>query len=405
MQADAHRARGSWRGRVAWKWLPLVVSGGRRFRRLEMLPKTAPVGIPGLLLVLLILGCARGPQIRFAPGEVAAYSPLSPHQPLRILTINVWSGLTYDLGFSVKRYPDDHERRYAELLQRIRDLKPDIIAIQEANPLPRYAERLAGDLDFRVISHVALGGMRLWSLGIPTNLREGDAILVRKPFTLVSLERGRLQGGGLVTNGVCIQLGEQTQVLLARAIIHGRPLYVYAVHLHAGPYPGPVLDCVLEDLASRLSTDDLREALRGLEASQSRRHKELEALEEFIERTLPPGMPAILLGDFNTSPESGELAALLDKGEWIDSFALKNPGVEGATWDPEENPNYREPSAPSSAYCRLQREFDRRRHRFDAILVRGNLPPERILDSKVVLRPVQGVCPSDHYGVLTTLKW
>jgi len=35
------------------------------------------------------------------------------------------------------------------------------------------------------VYRVALGGIRFGSLGIPTNMREGQAILVKKPWTMV----------------------------------------------------------------------------------------------------------------------------------------------------------------------------------------------------------------------------
>jgi len=60
---------------------------------------------------------------------------------------------------------------------------------------------------------------------------------------------------------------------------------------------------------------------------------------EFINQTLPSDAAAVLVGDFNTTAESGELDALLSTGKWVDSFRLKNPQAEGYTWDPRQNPN------------------------------------------------------------------
>ena len=77
-------------------------------------------------------------------------------------------------------YRHNPEKRYELLVSEIHQLSPDVIAIQEANPLPYYAKRLATDLDYSVVYSVALGGVRFGFFGIPTNMREGQAILFKK---------------------------------------------------------------------------------------------------------------------------------------------------------------------------------------------------------------------------------
>ena len=152
----------------------------------------------GLLAVLFALGCSQTPSLCLESEEVAAYVPLSPPREIHILTINVWSGLTYEGTFTMGRYPDD------------------------------------------------------------------------------------LEGGGLVTNGCCLHFGEVTQAMLGRSFVNGKPLYVYAVHLHAGPYHGPALDTAKGHLAD---------------------------------------------------------------GGWIDSFLLANPESDGATWHPPSQPEHPSPDS------------------------------------------------------------
>jgi endonuclease/exonuclease/phosphatase family metal-dependent hydrolase len=334
-----------------------------------------------------------------------AYASPVPSQEIRILTINVWSGLTYNGFFRMGRYPDNLQKRYELLVIEIRKLDPDIIAIQEANPLPHYARQLAKDLNYSVTYHVALGGIRFGSFGIPTNMREGQAILIKKPWTLTDLGRKRLSGGGIATNWFCFHFGEVTQALLGRAAIHGKSLYIYNVHLHAGPFKGSAMEAILKRLAQEMTKGQVEEARKGLERDVERRRVEIANLIKFVDETLPPDIPAIILGDFNTIVESRELDPLFANRKWVDSFKIKNPHDEGITWDPNHNPNCRPELTLKGPYDTLNDYYRSHPYRIDFILVNGNIPHNHILGSRVVLTPVDGLSPSDHYGVLTKLKW
>ena len=302
-------------------------------------------------------------------------------------------------------YPDDLQRRYELLVSEIRKLSPDIIAIQEANPLPYYAERLATDLDYQVIYSVALGGIRFGSFGIPTNMREGMAILVKKPGTIEYLDRKRLYGCGIATNWFSFHFREITQSFLGRVIIHGKPLYIYNVHLHEGPFKGTVLEAMFKRFVQEMTTEKLEEARKAIKKDIERRKDEIANLIKFVEETLPPGMPAVILGDFNTTIESGELEPLVAGGKWIDSFGLKNLNEEGFTWDPQHNQNYRLTGTTETPYDTLHAYHGSHPYRIDFILVNSNIPRDHILESRVVLTPIEGLSSSDHYGVLTTLNW
>ncbi len=357
------------------------------------------------MVTIFFLGSISGPSrsSKFEEGPISTLPPSSGE--IRILTINVWSGLTYKGFFKMGEHQHDPEKRYQLLVSEIRKISPDIIAIQEANLLPYYAKRLAKEMDYEVIYRVALGGIRFGSFGIPTNMQEGQAILVKKPWTIEDLGKKRLGGRGIVTNWFCLHFGEITQSLLGRAIIHGRPLYVYNVHLHEGPFKGTLLEAMLKRLAREMMKEKVEEAKKAAEKDMERRRVEITNLIKFAEETLPLGMPAIILGDFNTTVESGELDPLLAGGKWMDSFRAKNLHEEGATWDPQHNPNYRPAEKVKDPYGTLHAYHGSHPYRIDFILVSSNIPRDHILESRVVFTPVDGLSPSDHYGVLTTLKW
>jgi len=351
------------------------------------------------------MACILGSSHSYKSEEVPAYAVLTPPREIRILTINVWSGLTYKGFFKMGEYQHNPEKRYELLVSEIRKLNPDIITVQEANPLPYYAERLAMDLNYQVIYSVALGGIRFGSFGIPTNMREGQAILVKKPWTIADLGKKRLGGSGTAANWFSFHFGEVTQALLGRAVIHDKPLYIYTIHLHEGPFKGTVLEAMFKRLAREMTKEKVEEARKATEKDIERRKVEIANLIRFVEETLPPGMPAIILGDFNTTIESGELEPLLAGGKWVDSFRFKNPYEEGVTWDPQHNPNYRPAETTKDPYETLHAYHGSHPYRIDFILVSGNIPQDHILESRVVMTPKDGFSPSDHYGVLTTLRW
>jgi endonuclease/exonuclease/phosphatase family metal-dependent hydrolase len=358
-----------------------------------------------LLGVLFFFGCISAPPHYLNQEETMTHASSTPPQEIRILTINVWSGLTYKGFFKMGEYEHHPDRRYELLVSEIRHLDPDILAIQEANPLPYYVERLAADLNYQVIYRVALGGIRFGSFGIPTNMREGQTILVKKPWTITKLGRKRLSGGGIATNWFSFHFREITQALLGKVLIHDKPLYVYNVHLHEGPFKGSALETMLKRLSQEMTTEKVEEAKKAAEKDMERRRVEIANLIKFVEETLPPGMPAIILGDFNTTIESGELEPLLAGGRWVDSFRVKNPNEEGVTWDPQHNPNYRPLGTSETPYDTLHAYHGFHPYRIDFILVSSNIPRDHILESRVVLTPLDGFSTSDHYGVLTILKW
>ena len=95
------------------------------------------------------------------------------------------------------------ERRTQVLIGELQGLAPDVVALNEANNLPRYGRRLARALGFDRVWHVGLGGLRAGCLGIPANLREGDVTLARPELELRRAGRKQPVGwaGGQLLHG------------------------------------------------------------------------------------------------------------------------------------------------------------------------------------------------------------
>jgi hypothetical protein len=76
------------------------------------------------------------------PDSGNAQSP----ETIRMVTINVWSGLDYRGYFKMGEYEDAaiRKQRHEVLIEQLRELAPDVVALNEANQLPGYVRQLAG---------------------------------------------------------------------------------------------------------------------------------------------------------------------------------------------------------------------------------------------------------------------
>ena len=310
---------------------------------------------------------------------MACAAPEPPAPParldvLRVVDINVWSGLDYRGTLAMGEYEPDERReaRYRALLAQLRRLDPDVIGVHEANPVPGYVDRLAADLAYDAVMHMGLGGIRIGPVGLPWNLREGDAILARPSLDLRDEGRRRLSGG-YVGSFFAFHFADATQVLAASIAVNGRRLPVFATHWHAGDAP----------------------------ADSAWRRDEAERTLAFVGEVADTG-PAILMGDFNATPASPEVGRLLGAG-FVDAHGAARGAAARPTWDPGRNRNIREhyldveagaaPTAEDTAAGPPKR--------IDLILVRG-VP---VRGARVVLEEaVGGVHASDHFGVLAVLQ-
>jgi hypothetical protein len=153
---------------------------------------------------------------------------------LRILDINVWSGLDYEGYIKMGEYESSsvREKRYHALLYQIKQLNPDIIGIHEANKLPYYVKRLSNDIGYEAFYHVGVGGVRLGPIGLPWNLREGDAILTKKHLNPQFVGRKQLSGG-YVGNWSSFHFSDATQIIAIKIIYQETPIFIFTTHWHA----------------------------------------------------------------------------------------------------------------------------------------------------------------------------
>jgi hypothetical protein len=312
---------------------------------------------------------------------------------LRFLTINVWSGLDYQGFFRMGEYETAPERqaRYGALVSSLEALAPDVIAVNEANPIPAYMRRLAADLGYDQIHFPVLSGLRLGPLGLPVNLREGDGLLARPELGLRFVGRQRLSGGP-VGRRASLNFANATQVIAGRIRAGDREIDLFCTHwtvaASAAAYARE-LGCRAAT-AEGLPAAERRLARRAHEAAAAERLREAAGTVAWMGEVSPPGRPAILMGDLNAPPGSAEIA-LLSRAGWVDGFGHLHPQEEGATWDQGRNALI----ARHHPGARLAPEI---RERPDYIFVNGVLGAAALRGARVVLDGRPEV--SDHYGLL-----
>jgi endonuclease/exonuclease/phosphatase family metal-dependent hydrolase len=260
---------------------------------------------------------------------------------LRILTLNIWNRT------------GPWEQRLPLLRAGIERLAPDLIGLQEVIELNGHsqADELREGLGYEAafgVAHDVGGGVRF-----------GNAALSRWPFAasrVFPLPTG--------------ESDEHRSLLFAEVASPFGTIPLFVTHLNWKLHHGAIREQQVVSVAAHLKA---AAPIRGL--------------------------PAILVGDFNAEPESTEirflkgLHAIGGRSTYLaDCFGLTGEG-SGFTFDPTRNP-----------FAKTTHEPPRR---IDYVFVRG---PDRQargkpLAARVVMdEEVDGVCGSDHYGVLAEVS-
>ncbi len=351
-----------------------------------------------------------------SPGPEAGRAA-SATNSIRILDINVWSGLNYHGHFTMGEYepPAVREKRFQALCSQIRQLNPDVVGINEANKLPDYAERLARETSYEVFYHVGLGGVRLGPVGLPWNLREGDAVLAKKSLNPEFVGRKQLSGG-YVGDWVTCHFADATQIVAIRITVREKPVYLFVTHWHSSLPDAPYVLAKAEELrrTGAISGEDYQDVLLKIQEGVDWRLSEAKGTTEFIRKTAEHD-PYVLMGDFNAEEDSQEIKALLRFG-MSDAYRLVNPDSSGFTWDPRTNLNYetyysKQSSSEndSDAYARLEYSTREIPKRIDYLFLGSSPSPGSTVISVVSCRVamtdiVNGAHTSDHYGVFAEIQ-
>jgi len=260
---------------------------------------------------------------------------------LRILTLNLW------------HRSEPYAKRLAAMRTGIADLAPDVIGLQEVMVGPSSSQLV--DLAEHTTYTRAAFAAAHESEGADSF---GNGALSR--FPIDHAERLMLPA-----------CGQSPRVVLFALVStpHGR-LPFFSTHLHYKAEDGWVREEQVRELAKLVDDASPKEK----------------------------ALPAVIVGDFNASPDSAEIRFLRGlqslKGRstrWFDSFEYAGSGP-GITFDEKNNPFAADwPDMPARIDYVFVRTIDDRG--------RG-----RPVEARVVLdQPIGGVHPSDHYGVFVEL--
>ena len=364
-------------------------------------------------LVFCALFSALG-VVGFCSNDAAAGSSIEERKLLRIITVNVWSGLDYHGVLNFGEYETDsiRELRFDLLVRQLKELDPDVVLMQEANPVGSFSKRLSDSLGYDEVHQVCNAGIKFGPFGPPFNFKEGIAILAKEGLRLERYAVWKLSGGpGIYGDILLLHFDDSEFAQIAKIEVEGKPVFIVNVHLSAFP---PADSGVVKELKKwlregRIDSAEMSNAGTVLAYGSERRQREVKALLENIAE-LPTGISVIIGGDFNSEMYSTEMASLSATGKFFN--AMKNPCTEPAyTWDPVRNGNISfstrlidARAVPLDFPGMIAAAYDMKPKMIDYIFVDSSFSPDDVHGARVVLvSPVDGVYTSDHFGVMADI--
>ena len=344
-----------------------------------------------------------------------------PDQPksisLKVINYNLWHGL--GIGFfkrEVLESSSHKSQRYQEQIKLLKKAKPDILFLQELNPVGSLSKRIAKELGMFSVFQNTNCGISILGFGLPTNLDMGISILVRPPLEIKKILGVKLSGPfGACTPYFTFQYSEFRYALFALAYHpHHGSLLLANTHLHHGVEWSPQVRAKIDfwEKTGILTKSQRKELEEVIEQSNQRRKQELNNLfahkKELMSYYKQP--PFILAGDFNSTVESPIYKSIVETYKLKDSVEAYSP--EPFTWNPlqnKKNHQYTEKfgiSVPSFDKKEIEsffKEYDRRQRRIDYIFVSPNI--EILSQELFAAEPnEQGIIGSDHFGVLVQIQ-
>lgn len=359
-------------------------------------------------------------------------------KPLRqfsVLTYNTLHGLEVG-SFSVKlgESKEERARRYALQFEQLAQVAPDVMLLQEVNPLPDMAEAYveglgALGLTYTEVHQVDACGIRLAPrVALFPELNNGLAVLAKAPLQVHKVAGLKLSGGiGWCHDGIGIQFGEFRYALIAEVVIPAtqEKLLTVSLHLHSGiERDHHFMNLITEaEQQGRIRREDYQELLTALEKGQRRRIEELRTLVQELQklRTDTRYAGVIIGGDFNFEAGSPEYRELVSAG-LNDSHAFAQRDGKLRSYNPGKNPIAgQEPFDPPPELNRAIRRLPEAEQRKILDVYREGISEARRIDFLFTMPGTvsrKDVCVtqelfgkpnivplaagSDHYGVLNT---
>lgn len=367
--------------------------------------------LPTIFWILVVAASAsEGAPINGSPAD-----SISNDRTLRIVTINVWSGLDYHgtLNFGEYESAERRDFRFQFLARQLKELKPDIIFVQEANPVGKYSSALADSLDFDEVHQVCNAGLKILGFGPPCNFEEGIAILARRSLHLKETAVWKLSGSfGLFGGFMTAHFDESEFSLTAEITQHFKHAYLVNVHLSAFPPEDSLVDDKIREwiVAGKIDSATAEALKKDMAMGLERRVEEVRRLLEGIS-SLPRGIPLIVGGDFNAAPLSAEIQYFVEAGNLSDA-ASNTEDFCPSTWDPLRNSNISYSTKFTDAAGqeldlpeKLSAVYDTKPRKIDYIFLSKEFRFSGVGTGQLAVdSSVEGVFASDHFGWLANIK-
>ncbi len=382
-----------------------------------------------LTCVCLAWACAPSPSL-YKEGPLVPPPGAGP-AIFTVLTYNAWHGLnTGEFWVTPAETIESNQARLKFQAALIKAAKPDVVLLQEVNPLPiradLYVQALAElGLEYDAIHQVDACGIRIrGGKGLIPGLNNGLVILARRELALRKLQGLKLSGdSGRCDSLSGLQLEELRYALIGDITIPetGQHYLVASTHLHSGFEAGSHFLGQMERAHGAGFLARYPAFRWEIDQSRLRRIGELDLLTRTLRKFRRDGVYAGIAigGDFNFEPDFPEYEeALLLR--LTDAHTLTSRDRELFTADPQQNrwilvPEDLElpvellkvfrtlPPELQPKALETYRSEARRPRRIDYLWLESFFPGycvrQRLFGTEV---NEDGFPASDHFGVLTT---
>jgi endonuclease/exonuclease/phosphatase family metal-dependent hydrolase len=293
-----------------------------------------------------LLSCA-GPAQHLEVAPPLQEVSIAP-DTFRIVTYNALHGLlTGRFGVAAGESPEQNERRFQLQVMQLARVAPDVVFLQEVNPLPSRAERYVqalkeAGLVYTEVHQVDACGMRVSeNRALFTDLNNGLVILAKEPLRLQKLAGLKLSGDlGRCRTTAGFQLGELRYGLIGEITVPGnvRKYLVATTHLHSGFEAGAPFLTTMSLLHRKRMFNGYASLRWEIEQSRLRRIGELNRLTRTLNKLKRERDDAGIIfgGDLNFEedhPEYKEVRLL----RYLDTSRSANRNAKLYTADPPRN--------------------------------------------------------------------
>lgn len=383
------------------------------------------------IISYLLSACA--PSVSLHKEELPVASPGTGPDTFKVLTYNAWHGLdTGEFWVTATETPDQSDARLQFQVAQISSVQPDIVLLQEVNPLPvrasQYAQALADrGLQYDEVHQVDACGIRLrGETALIPGLNNGLVILAKHTLHLRKLIGLKLSGDlGGCDSASGMQFEELRYAVVGDITIpeSGQHYLVTSTHLHSGIEAGAAFLETLENAYRAGHLPQFPEFQWEVQKDRLRRIGELDRLTRTLRQFRREGTYAgfAIGGDLNFESDFPEYeeATLL---RLVDAHQLTAGDIEPFTADPRRNRliHVEEESAFPSPLQEIFKELPpelagkarsvylteaRRPRRIDYLWMESFFPGYCVTQELFGTETNdKGLPASDHYGVLTTFR-